>query len=171
MSLDDTQREDMQRLLSKPIEFPDEFKRWMADYVATNIPMIPYSHIFGSHINLARSGTYIPTSETYAGSPTWGNLATVGPEITLLANGLYLVGFGVTSRGRAGLSFDGAAPITSPDYTVYAQESVDANARMQLKSFTGNNEHSVRVQYQDNRAYSNRWLFVIRIGAEDSAYA
>lgn len=39
--------EQVQRLLSSPLHFPSEFKSWVSDWLATNIPQIPISQAFG----------------------------------------------------------------------------------------------------------------------------
>lgn len=158
---DEATRAEVDVLLSHPLHFPDEFKRWLGDFVTTNIPMIPFSHIFGAKVNIAKSGVYIATAET--APATWGNCTTVGPEITGLADGRYVIAFGHRSRAEAAPSYNGAAP--NDDDRIYANESGPATARLIVKTLQNNNNNSVLIQYQGSRTTQDRWLVVIRVGA------
>lgn len=159
--LTESQREDLDKMLGNPILFPKEFKNWMMDFVAVNIPLIPFSHLFGSHVNIARSGNFVPTSESTA-SPTYTDLATVGPQLQHLADGTYLIAWGVTSRQRASISVNGATP--SDDDSLWATEMNPPGTRMKIVSMKNNNDNSVKIQYKSG-TFQDRWLTVIRIGA------
>ena len=141
--------------------FPDEFKRWLGDFFATNIPLIPYSHIFGSKQNTARSGVSVTASETTA-STAYTDLTTVGPEITNIADGTYLVMYGVQCRARASISVNGAA--ASDDDSIWGEEADPAAARMKIVSMSNNNSNSVKMVYK-NGTFSHRWLSIMRLGA------
>ncbi len=158
---DEATRTEMEQLLSHPLHFPEEFKRWMGDFISTNIPMIPFSHIFGAKINIARSGDYISTSETKA-TTGYGDLPTVGPQITGLADGKYLIAFGIKARQSASLSYNGSAP--SDDDAINANESNPNGGRMIIKTLASNNNNTVCVKYK-NGTFQDRWLVVIRVGA------
>jgi hypothetical protein len=158
---DETVRAESEMLLSHPLHFPDEFKRWLGDFVATNIPMIPFSHIFGARQNTARSGVYIPTSETTAVT-AYTNLATVGPEITLIADGTYLVMYGATCRARCSISVNGAVPVD--DDSIWGEEQGPAAGRMKIISLKNNNQNTLRLQYKSG-TFSHRWLVIMRLGS------
>jgi hypothetical protein len=161
---------DMQQKLSAPILFPKEFKQWLTDYVATNIPMIPFSQIFGSHLNLARSGDHISASESKTAT-SYGDLTTVGPQLTGLGAGTYLIMYGAYGRAKASISFNGAA--ASDDDSFYTIEGSTAGARGRFKSFAddkGGAGNTLCMKYK-NGTFSNRWLFVIRLGPPDATYA
>ena len=150
-------------LLAEPLHFPDEFKRWMLDYFAVNPPQIPYSHIFGSRINLAREGNYVAAQESCASSATYVDLATVGPQLTNVADGKYLVMYGASSRGRTSISVNGAVP--SDDDSVFGKEAVPSTGRMKIVTVKNNNQNSFKLQYKELRNFSRRWLTIVRIGA------
>lgn len=149
-------------LVSEPLHFPQEFKNWLGDFVAVGIPMIPYSHIFGSHINIARSTVYVSTSESSTATG-YKDLATVGPQITNLADGKYLIAYGALGRDRTSISINGSTP--SDDDSIFGHEFAPASAFMKIVSVQENNQNTLKVQYKGTRAFSNRWLFAMRIGA------
>lgn len=155
-------RDEAAALLSHPLHYPDEFKRWMSDFITTNIPMIPFSHIFGAKVNIARSGDYIATSETGPGA-SYGDCATVGPSLTGLADGKYLFAYGCKSRGVYSPSFNGSTP--SDDDSVEANESNPNGGRMIIKTLENKDNNSVVMKYKTTRAFQDRWIVAIRIGA------
>lgn len=156
-------RDEMAQLLSHPLQFPDEFKRWLGDYVATNIPMIPFGHIFGSRQNTARSGAYVAANET-ASTGVYQDLTTVGPQITQIANGRYLVMYGCECRDRASISVNGATP--SDDDSIWGEEAHPAAMRMKILSLTNNNQNTIKMQYKSGgRSFSHRWLAIMRLGS------
>ena len=159
--LTEIQREDLGKMLGNPILFPKEFKSWLADFLATNIPMIPFSHVFGAKVNIARSGDFVATSESTT-SASYTNLATDGPGLTNLADGTYLIAWGVTSRQRSSISVNGATP--SDDDSLIATECGPAGARMKIVSMKNEHNNSVKIQYK-NGTFSKRWITVIRIGS------
>jgi hypothetical protein len=159
--MDEPDVEGMRKLLSRPLFFPEEFKTWLQDYVSVNIPMIPYSHVFGSRINIARSGNYVAASESTT-STSYTDLATVGPLLTNLANGTYLIGYGANNRAYASLSVNGATPLDADG--IHCHEIVSAGARWSLQSMNSNNQNTVKVQYKSGWAHSKRWLVAMRVG-------
>lgn len=150
-------------LMSHPLHFPDEFKDWMADMIAVNIPMIPFGHVFGSRINIARSGDYIVTSEACSTTATYSDLATVGPQIVNLSNGKYMIFYGCLTRGKMAPSINGAAP--SDDDCIDANETIAPMSRAIVRSLTNNNVNTIKMQYKETQNFSHRWLVVVRIGA------
>lgn len=151
------------KLLSRPILFPDEFKTWLTDYVGTNIPMLPFSQLFGARINVARSGDYIPTSEAGSSATSYVDLATIGPQLTNLADGSYLVMYGVSGRDRTSISVNGSTP--SDDDSLYGQEAGPQSSRQKIVSLKNNNQNTIKLQYKGTRNFSKRWLTVVRLGA------
>ncbi len=156
-------RDEVAQLLSHPLHFPDEFKRWMGDYITVNVPLIPFSHIFGSKVNIARSGNYVAASETPSVPGTYGDMTTVGPQITGLADGKYLFAYGFKSRGQGSLSFNGSTP--EDDDSLEATESVPTTGRLIMKTLQNNDNNTVKVQYKGVRAFQDRWLMAIRVGS------
>jgi hypothetical protein len=153
-------------LLSEPIHFPDKFKSWLLDYFAVNPPSIPFSHIFGSQLNLARSGDFVGTSQAGLSSTAYVDIATVGPQVTDVADGKYLVMYGAHCRDRTSLSVNGATP-TDAD-SLYGKESTPPGARMKIVSVQNDNLNTFKLQYKGTRNFSRRWLTIVRIGAPGS---
>lgn len=160
---DQNVRETAEKLLSAPLLFPDEFKRWLGDFVATNVPLIPYSHIFGAKHNTARSGASITASESTTSTTAYVDLTTAGPSITGIANGTYLVMYGARCRDRASISVNSAAP--SDDDSIWGEEAGPAATRMKIVSLNSNNENSIAMKYRGTNAFSHRWLSIMRLGA------
>ena len=160
---DEATRVEMEQLLSHPLHFPEEFKRWMGDFITTNIPMIPFSHIFGAKVNIARSGDYVATLETIPAG-TWVDCATVGPQITGLADGKYIIAFGHKSRGDCSLSYNGSTPLD--DEGIFANESGPNSGRMVMKTLKNNDNNTICMKYTESgRQTEQRWLVCIRVGA------
>lgn len=154
-------RNEAATLLSHPLHFPDEFKRWLGDFVLTNIPMIPFGHIFGARQNTARSGDYVAASESTT-STSYTDLATVGPLIENIADGTYLLMYGVQCRAHASISVNGAA--ASDDDSIWGEEAAPAAGRMKIVSLKNNNANSVKMVYKDG-TFSHRWLVIMRLGS------
>ncbi len=85
--------------LGHPLEFPAEFKQWLTDYVATQTPKFPISQVFGYQLQRVRTAT-VDASETRA-TNSYGDLATVGPTLSNLANGWYILVFGADTASSA----------------------------------------------------------------------
>lgn len=89
LDLDERDIELQRRLFANVLRFPKEFKTWLADYVALNIPDIPVSQLIGFSGFTVKVATRVNTSETTT-SATFTDLATVGPQLTGLADGQYM---------------------------------------------------------------------------------
>lgn len=149
------------KLLEAPIFFPPEFKDWLADYVATNIPMIPYSNVLGARLNIARSADFIATSES-TGSSSYTDLATVGPQLQNIVDGTFIFFYGAQCRSRMAPSYNAATP--SDNESLRGTEGEIAMSRVSLKVMKNNNLNSVKLQYKTGAAFARRWLVALRIG-------
>lgn len=168
--LTEEERDQVTRLLSAPIFFPRQFREWLPDFVANNIPLIPYTHFFGAKTNLARSGDYIQTDETQS-SATYDDLATEGPIVSGLANGTYLVLFGCRMNGEgsfASIAVNGVMP-TDDDDSVSQSQSDMPTGRGVFVTLDGDNDNSVKMVYRREGGaaphFFDRWLVLIRIGS------
>jgi hypothetical protein len=163
--LTDQEREFMQRLLQNPLEFPDAFKRWVGDYFATNVPLIPYGNFLGSKLNIAKSGDYITTTQGPATS-AYGNLATVGPSVNGIADGVYLVLWGAVTTGGAhegfmGLSVNGDTPVDA-EAAASADDQTIAHGR--LITLKNDNNSTIVCKYKGTQQnWGRRWIVVIRV--------
>ncbi len=163
--LEEAQRELLKKLLANPIEFPEAFKRWVGDYFAQNIPLIPYGNFLGSKVNIAKSGDFILTTQGPATS-AYGNLATVGPSIVGLADGVYIVLWGASTTGGAhegfmGVSVNGDTPLDSESAGSQFDQQIAHGRIITLK-----NDHnsSIVCKYKGTQqSWGGRWIVVIRV--------
>jgi len=86
--------------LAHPLEFPPEFKQWLADYVALQVPKFPISQVFGFQLQRVRTAT-VDTEQSTA-STSYTDLATAGPTLSNLANGFYIIIFGADMQTTGG---------------------------------------------------------------------
>jgi hypothetical protein len=172
---------DFTKYLQNPILFPEEFKEWIVDFYATNIPKIPVSQILGFQLYALKHvdtiGSEVTNSASYATdcqgitstTAGWIDLATPGPSIEGMANGIYLVIYGAFQYGNSdavwsGVSVDGAAV----DEDEAIQASLGHNARMFIADLAlGNHDHTLAMKYKNTGAFggwfSSRWLHAIRV--------
>lgn len=125
--------------LGHPLEFPPEFKQWLADYVALQTPPLPISQVFGFQLQRARTAT-VDTSETTT-STSYTNLATTGPTLSGLANGWYLLVFGADASGTTA----SAAPRMSPEINGVAASDADSCSLATLFNDTAALTSNLRV--------------------------
>ena len=164
-ALTEAEREILKKLLANPIEFPEAFKRWVADYFAQNVPMIPYGNFLGSKLNIAKSGDYISTTQGPATS-AYGNLATVGPSIVGIADGVYIVNWGATTTGGEhegfmGVSVNGATPVDAEAAGSAYNLTIAQGKIVTLKN---DNNSSIVCKYKGTQQnWGRRWLTIIRV--------
>jgi len=170
----ETERDKYEKYLSKPLQFPQELKTWLTDWLAVNVPFIPVSQVMGYKSTLAKSAV-VTAQEDESTEHSWEDFtSTFGPEITELSDGVYFVIWGYFAREigtqstiKVGVSINGADPtkeITSAHldqgYFSWKAESFDVRG--------GNDNNSVRLMYfLDNVSatsrFENRWIVVMRI--------
>ena len=174
------QRDDLQSLLNSPLDFPPEFKTWLPDFLAQNIPYLPASQIAGSETLKPWYGTYIP-NETTTEKGVWGDLfPTAGPRVDEVSGGSYLVVWGYYwNRGgvggallKAGVSIDGNDPV-APAYIAAGFESDPSGFSWKAAVITVPSDgalHFVKLKFWfddgGSGAFANcsdRWLMLIRI--------
>jgi len=164
-ALTEQEREILKRLLANPIEFPEAFKRWVADYFAQNVPLIPYGNFLGSKLNIAKSGDYISTTQGPATS-AYGNLATVGPSIVGIADGVYIVNWGAITtggehQGFMGISVNGDTPTDSNSSGSSFDQNITGGRIITLKN---DNNSSIVCKYKGTQQnWGRRWLTIIRV--------
>lgn len=173
--LDETERADMQALLAHPLDFPPEFKSWFADYVATNIPKLSVSQVFGFKVDRVQVATEITAAESTSSS-AYVDLTTAGPQLTNLANGYYIVLFGcrvsalagpstANTRGIMSLSLNGS----TPDDNDSAQTRFNPMFRSTLVRLTGNDVNTIKAQYKcvlagaTSITFERRFLAAMRV--------
>ncbi len=164
--------DQLHRLISTPIFFPKEFKTWITDFVATNIPMIPFSQVFGSKLNVGKSAVFIAPREAPVSPGSYGELTTEGPKITGIVKGSYLIFFGATEDG----GFPNMAPSINAD-TPSDNESIrgqgnafpgHSGSRAVKKTLPLESNNTVEMLYKNgdaNDRWAKRWMTLIRVGS------
>ncbi len=178
MSLQNMTEEDrklLSKVLSKPLQFPENFKGWLSDYIATNIPKLPISHIYGFKLEGVRIAPTITTFESTS-SATFGNLATVGPQLTGVADGLYLVFYGAKTFttdfalgtfSRMGIEVNGAA-ITSDNRIEQPQRGGIGESMSFMVRASNDHNNTFIAKYASDTAgeqvsFEKRWLVLFKV--------
>lgn len=166
--------------LGHPLEFPPEFKRWLADYVATQVPKLPISQVFGYQLQRVRTAV-VDTQQTTT-STSYTDLATTGPTLSQLANGFYLLVFGgdcsnASSAGDGYMapSINGVAAADADGVlfsgTFNDSTAINSNLRVllvQLDTPGGNNEIVMKYRVTSGTGYFNmRFLHAIKVISTD----
>jgi hypothetical protein len=129
-----------------------------------------------SAIVLAVAQEAVATSETRA-SASYGDLATVGPDITGLADGVYLFMYGCLNKVSAGATLNFYSP------KINSTEADDADAAQSdsatafqtsifavVKTLSNGGNNTVTMRYRNDNAavtstFKNRWLIAIRVAS------
>ena len=170
------ERASLQRILSDPSEFPREFGAWIVDYLGLNAELQPFQ-VEGLSLTAPRTDT-IQTQESRGWDSSYGDLATVGPQLTELGSGTYLVIFSCEVQNQeAGvethmsISINGATA-TDADGVALFTSSVSLNApitRFIVLNLTLP-KNTVKCQYKriGNGAtvalFKSRTLIAIKVG-------
>lgn len=171
-----------QDYLKNPLLFPQEFKAWMGDWFATNVPKIHVSQIFGFKLYSVKSadpfaGTLSTTSSSF--------VDLSGPSLAGLSNGFFVMAFGfkygwstsATTKddgsylagqlNEMGLSIDGG----SVDTNKIASVNMGNGGRIALFDLTqGDDNHTIGTRYKANLSgtqtsarFVQPWLHAIRV--------
>lgn len=166
--------------LGHPLEFPPEFKQWLTDYVATQMPKMPISQVFGYQLQRARTAT-VETQQTTT-STSYTDLATAGPTLSQLANGFYLLIFGCDASnsssagdGYMAPSVNGAAAADADGVlfsgTFNDSTAINSNLRVllvQLDTPGGNNEIVMKYRVSSGTGYFDmRFIHAIKVISTD----
>lgn len=171
----DTQLTDFDRRvfesMSKALWLPNEFKEYMVQFLALNQPPLSISQVFGFAQFTAQVATTIATSETTA-STTYVDLATVGPSLSGLPDGQYLIFHGCECKESGG----GSGAIMS--YSVNGAAAADANlaenantqfasvARPTIQTLKTGGSNSLVAKYRVGAAvtgtFASRFLIALR---------
>lgn len=174
--LSSEERKALQRSLSFPEDLPPKFKSWLIDFIAVNIPQIPISQIVGFSQFTATPSFIAPNEATM--SQTYVDLATLGPQISGLADGKYLfllaaqvVKGVVNDGGMASLSCNGSTPVDADSLILSDTSAVAQNttvSRAVQKTLAGGGNNVVTMKYRTINAssisFANRSLIALRYG-------
>lgn len=170
--LSQEERQQVQRLLRFPEEFPPEFKEWLLDYLAVNIPQIPIGNIMGFSQYKAVVGTRVD-GQSSTTSTSYIDLDGGHPIITGLGAGDYLVFHGCALRAsvntitaRQTVKFNGETAL-SDNAILTTSTQIFSASRMVPKTFTNNN-NQIKCQYAVEGAgtgfFELRWLIALKNG-------
>lgn len=166
------------RILSNPSYFPESFKSWIVQYLSLNGEQIPRSQIQGLSQQTARYSA-VDTNESRSSS-SFGDLSTVGPELTELSDGNWIFLFGAEFRAISdgtdysadmGLSINSAA-VDTADSNHQGMDGILGvemmSSRAVYKTIANNNNSTVTCKYKSNGTdtfeWRYRWLIGIKVG-------
>ena len=136
----------MERMFGNPRLWPDTAKVWIADYVAQNLSL-PISQVQGFTTFVAQIADPVNVAESTA-STSYTNLATVGPTLTGISNGLYVVLFGCRISHSLGGSDAGLMSVQGNAVAASDTNAINSNATTQVGT-------NVAFQLHELRANSN----------------
>jgi hypothetical protein len=167
-------RDRVNKFLSNPLDFPPEFKKWLLDYLAQNIPPVPVSQLLGFVQTRAHVADPVPDfNET--SSSVYTDLAIVGPSLAGLADGTYLVFHGCEfasfdgfeARGWMALSVNGAAAADSRANRCFLGGTRhDTSFRGEAVICANGDNNTITAMYRSSVGvtdFGRRWLIAIRV--------
>lgn len=167
------ERATVARMFGFPEDFPPEFKAWLIDFLAVNIPQIPISQITGFGQYTATVGTRVD-GQSSTTSASYIELDGGHPQITGLGKGSYLLYHGcalecdgATITARQTLKFNEETPVS--DNAILGEgTSIFSASRVVQKTFDGPNNTIKCVYAQEGGGtafFELRWLIAIKYGS------
>lgn len=168
-------RSKTDRFLANPLDFPDEFKKWLLDYMGMNIPPIPVNQLLGFVQTRAYTADDVPDFEATASS-NYTRLGITGPIIQGLNDGTYIVfhgcemasNDGFSAKGWEALSVNGSTPSDNLANRAFnGGTRVDTSWRVDQVSCTaGVAANTIEMLYRSSTGtpkFGRRWMHAIRI--------
>ena len=159
--------------MGHPLEFPQEFKQWLADYVALNVPKLPVGQVFGFDLQRVKTAT-VDTAQTRA-STAYGDLGTVGPTLSNLADGWYMLVFGADTQTTGSTADQGyVSPSINGAAAVDADAAVSSNfypsdcsiVRVLMVHLTNGGTNEVKLKYRNKsgtHTFTMRFLHAFKV--------
>jgi hypothetical protein len=161
-------REEIRQYLQDPLGFPEEYKGWLPEWITQAGIDVPISQVIGFSQFQAQPAANVLTSETTA-STSYTDLATVGPSLSELADGQYLLMYGCFSsnsgsdlsvyapsvNGAAAADADQGGQVATGSYTM----------RAVTKDLTAGGNNSVVLKYKvggGTGTFINRWMLALK---------
>jgi hypothetical protein len=179
----------VQRILSRPETIPQAFWTAVIQKIGLDGLPIPQSQVQGLQrlqdqvddtiqaVEDAQITTSVATTVTTlesTGSGTYGSLSTVGPGLTGLLDGVYILAFGAhavvsNSSGFMSPSTNAATPSDNDGAFLSSTGDVQASIMRALPvTLSNSNNSSVVMEYRASFgasiSFANRWLFALRYG-------
>lgn len=165
------------QVLTSLTQTSEEFLQELRNYLEINPPATPITSILGFSGFLGIPATDVLTAESTT-SLTYTDLATVGPELTGLSDGQYLLVFGFTAENAGGVvapSINGAsaddsqAAFCQPGGGITIADAI-STMRLLAVSLKNNGNSSVTLKYRSDGTNTGtflyRWLVAFRFGNE-----
>jgi hypothetical protein len=162
-------REEIRQYLQDPLGFPEEYKGWLPEWITQAGIDVPISQVIGFSQFQVQPANNVLTSETTA-STSYTDLATVGPSLSGLADGQYLLLYGCFSRNSGAdlavyaPSVNGAA---AADVDQGGQEGAAGAYTMRAvtKDLAADGNNSVVLKYKvggGTGTFLNRWMLALK---------
>lgn len=168
-----TIRQQIMEVLSDPMNLPAEFWQYDVQNWVKEAPVFPISQVFGFSQFTANAATTIQTNEsTTSVFPTYVDLATVGPTLTGLADGKYVIFWGAGTF----TSVAGNDTLCGPSVNGGAVLGNARNGGTNSVSVTGvvvtdlsnGGSNSITIKYcvaaAATGSFFGRWLIALRYG-------
>jgi len=164
----------MREYLKSPIAFPPAFKDWMSDWYATNVPKLHVSQIFGFKLHSIYVADDVVAEEAIS-TTAYGNTTTVGPTLSNMANGFYVIMWGCyanvssTANSYMSIQVDGVAATGVREMLLNGTEAAFSVGRLAIVDMTsGDQTHEIVAKYKTNAAPGGavvgmRWLHALRV--------
>jgi hypothetical protein len=166
-------REEIRTYLQDPLGYEKEFKGWLPEWIGQSGIDIPISQVIGFSQFTAQTAARIITSEGRTSS-TYGDLATVGPTLTDLPDGQYLVLFGTgaavtTVATTAVMNVQINSTVLANDDNAAFHGATTSTSVMGAFTATLNNSgvNTLTAKYRSgdnatNSQFLNRWLIALK---------
>jgi hypothetical protein len=168
-------REEIRTYLQDPLGFPEEYKGWLPEWIGQAGIDIPIGQVIGYSQNLPQNATTIATAESIVSGSAFKDLATVGPELTGLADGQYQISWGaVFDHGGGGNNYMGVkvnATEAVDDDSIFwnlAAGTFVPGARTIVKTLDAGGNNTITCRYKSAAGeaaarFRYRWMTATRI--------
>jgi hypothetical protein len=182
-------QEQFTQYLKEPVRFPEEFKDYLSDFFALNVPKLHVSQIFGFKLQsfqASDSGDITPV-QTLSNTTSYSSFTTDGPTWANIPRGFYLLFFGARyefdNAGTWAPAYNGSLPgvwLTpvldgnnlGDGYAAYL--NAGSNGRAVLLDLTDPtiDRHTLTFQYKlsaatgTSMALEDRWAYLIKVVTE-----
>lgn len=166
------ERKVVKRLLGHPEDFPEEFWSAVIQKVALDGQPIPQSQVQGLNQLSPSAAQTIVTGESTS-SLSFVDLSTVGPQITGLSNGTYLVNFGcqILTAGDVGIMAiqSNTTSIAGTNDAAFAGGSpmnitVSRSVLVILDEANNNTLCAKYAVTAGTQEFSKRWMTALKVG-------
>jgi hypothetical protein len=164
-------REEIAKYLQDPLGYEKEFKGWLPEWIGQAGIDIPIGQVIGYSQTIPQTAANIPTREDTS-SATFADLATVGPTLTGLSDGTYVVYWGATCdntpvNAYMGVKVNSTEP-ADDDSIFWSIAAAVATPGMRAieKTLDGGGNNTLTARYRVSTGtgfYRNRWMLAVRV--------